>query len=123
MSENNTKSRNFKLILGSLPSDKHDEIQPLLPYAQQLDKIQSVKNVMNSEGGRILIDGLRSSGSSILTNLLKNYHELSRDEICGHLARLEQNLIVLLALQGVEGKERQYQEIIDTELKRIAEGK
>jgi flagellar biosynthesis/type III secretory pathway chaperone len=80
--------------------------------AEDLDKAQLLRNVLESEGGDLLIKALRDDATAVLTHILKEV----KDPL---VFKLEANLNLLTTLQSAKDREKSLQEILDAELKAI----
>lgn len=103
-------SKNLDLIQEAVPDAvEQDHIKAL---AEDLDKAQLIRNVLESEGGDLLIKGLREDATAVLTQILKEV----KDPL---VFKLEAHLNLLTTLQSAKDREKSLQEILDNELKAI----
>ncbi len=103
-------SKNLDLIEKAIPeAAEHDHIKA---YAEDLDKAQLLRNVLESEGGEVLITGLREDAVSILTEILKEI----KDPL---VFKLQTRLDMLTTLQSAKDREKSLQEILDNEIRNI----
>lgn len=115
-------SKNFDKILTAFPEDTN-AVMGLKSYAEALDKAESIEKSVNSDGGKLILSYMRNETHTILDELLRNYRVVSRDDLVAICAALEQNLKIVTTLLVAGGKAENLREVIDTELKRIADGR
>lgn len=103
-------SKNLDQIKEAIPeATSQDHIKAL---AEDLDKAQLLRNVLESEGGELLIKALRDDATAVLTQILKEV----KDPL---VFKLEAHLNLLTTLQSAKDREKSLQEILDAELKAI----
>lgn len=103
-------SKNLDQIKEAIPEAvEQDHIKAL---AEDLDKAQLLRNVLESEGGSLLIKALRADATATLTQILNEVKD-------PRVFKLEAYLNLLTTLQSAKDREKSLQEILDTELKAI----
>jgi hypothetical protein len=102
--------KNLDLIKEAVPEAvEQDHIKAL---ADDLDKAQLLRNVLESEGGELLITATREDAKAILGQIIKEV----KDPL---VFKLEVYLNLITTLQSAKDREKSLQEIIDAELKAI----
>lgn len=103
-------SKNLDQIEAVIPeAAKQDHIKAL---AEDLDKAQLLRNVLESEGGELMLNSIRNDCKDILGKILKQVeHPL--------VAKLEAHLNFLTTLQTSKDREKSLQQILDEELRAI----
>lgn len=113
---------NYEKIIAAFPENT-EAVSGLKGYADALDKTQALEKSITSEGGVMLLDYFRNETQNILNELLRNYRVAARDDLVAIIAALEQNIKVVVTIEAAKGKSKNLQDIIDTELKKIAAGR
>jgi hypothetical protein len=103
-------SHNLDLVKEALPeAAEQNHIKAL---AEDLDKAQLLRNVLKSEGGELLVQGLREDAVATLKQILSDV----KDPL---VFKLEAHLNLLTTLQTSTDREASLQKILDEELYKI----
>lgn len=96
-------SKTFKEIKKALPALESTKVEDI---ANELDKILAIKTLFQSEGGKVLIDLLRSNCSIVLRKLmLKAKDEPDLPTLLGLIASYSANIDLLSSVQDISIEE------------------
>jgi hypothetical protein len=103
-------NKNLDLIKEAIPEAvEQDHIKAL---ANDLDKAQLLRNVLESEGGELLTQALRDNAKTVLNQILKEV----KDPL---VFKLEAHLNLLATLQSSKDREQSLQKVLDEEIAAI----